>query len=151
MKYIIATIFMLSSIILNAQRSWSLELGVGNHTIADEFVDVQNNYYHLDGVVRYNFNERFGLGIFAGYDNLGLYNVKQATHSNVDYYRASLEGVVDVFELLHLDNGFLTVQTHGGFGFGKQADHIVPNFRGGVAALVRLSPRFALKGDFSTT
>ena len=156
MKKILVTFLLLATCIVSAQKRWSVELGVGNHTIADEFVDVRDNFYHLDGVVRYSFNEKVGLGLYGGFDNLSVDNVNSGLDTDIDYYRISLQGVVDVFEILDLDNNTFTILTHGGFGFAKYDTNngyndVTPTFGGGITGLVHLSERFALKGDFSTT
>ena len=141
---------------VNAQRKWAVELGVGNHTIADEVADLRDNFLHLDGVVRYSFNEKFGVGVYGGYDRLSLENYLTGAEANTDYFRASLEGVVDVTEVANLGNNTFALFAHGGFGASyfntdKDYDKLLPNLSGGLTGLFKLTQSVALKADWTTT
>lgn len=142
---------MLTTFTVAAQKQWAVELGLGNHTIADEFVDLSDNFYHIDGVVRYNISDRFGVGLYGGFDKVNVENVKSGAETELNYFRASLEGVVDMFNLLHIESTKLNLLSHGGFGVSKYGSTVLPNFSGGITGLVKLNHRLAVKADFSTT
>ena len=156
MKKLLAIAFILFAVTVNAQRNWAVEAGVGLNTIADESADLSNNLFHLDGVVRYSFNERFGVGLYGGYDRMNLENFITGEQVNTNFFRLNLEGVIDVFEVVKLSNKYVTVLGHGGFGYtyfetDNGFDKFHPNVSGGLTGLVKLSTDLALKLDWTTT
>lgn len=151
------TLLMIFAVTLSyGQRNWAVEGGVGLHLIADESADLRDNVYHLDGVVRYSFNERFGVGLYGGYDRLNLENFITGEEVNTNYYRLSLQGVIDAFEVLKMRSKYVTLLAHGGFGYtyfdtNNGFDKLHPSVSGGLTGLVKLSTDLALKVDWSTT
>lgn len=156
MKQIFSVVVMMISIGAMAQKpsetkSWSFELGVGTHALADEYVDHQSNSLHFDGVIRKMLNNRFGLGLYGGFDRIDTYNVKDGSVGRVDYGRLHLEGVISVFDALELKHGKFNMLVHGGFGATKMDDNYFPSLSGGLTALKNLGKRWAIKADISTT
>ena len=156
MRKILAIALVLFTVTVSAQRNWAVELGVGNHTIADECADLRDNLYHLDGVVRYSFNEKFGVGVYGGYDRLSLENYLTEEEFNTNYFRATLEGVADVTEITNLGNNTFTLLAHGGvgatyFSVDNGYSNVLPNLSGGLTGLFKLTQSLALKADYSTT
>lgn len=156
MRKILAIALVLFTVTVSAQRNWAVEVGAGLHTIADESADLRDNIYHLDGVVRYSFNERFGVGLYGGYDRLNLENYLTGNQVNTNFYRLNLEGIIDALEVVKLSNDYVTVLAHGGFGYTRfDTDNgftkYHPNVSGGVTGLVKLSTDLALKLDWTTT
>ena len=154
-KILLIALFFVATTI-NAQKHWSAELGVGNQSIASECQDLTNALLHIDGVVRYSFNEKFGVGAYMGYDDLDLENYITKDPTETNYYRLSLEGVVDVTEVTGLGNNVFTLLMHGGFGatyFSTSNDYnsLLPNMSGGITGLFKINKSLALKADMSTT
>lgn len=148
-------VFLMISTNVFAQRSWSVELGAGNHSIVDQWADQTNTWWHLDAVIRKQFNKRMGLGLYMGYDNLDLQNFETLEISNTKYSRASLEAVLNLFEFAHLNSKWFTLLGHVGPGISwintKNDEQWVPNLSGGITGLIKLSNNFDLKADWSTT
>jgi len=96
------------------------------------------------------------LGFNYGKDNLALVDL-DGNNVNTDYNRYNLEAFVDVFDVLDLQNNFITFLAHGGGGIStidaNETDYYqsVFNMRGGLTALIKLSRTVALKADVSTT
>jgi OOP family OmpA-OmpF porin len=156
MKKIIVLLSLILAFQANAQEKWSFGLGIGNQYLASQCAELTDNFLHIDGVVRYSFNEKFGIGVYGGYDALSLENFMTKEQVNTDYYRASLEGVVSVLEVVGLNNTFFDLKAHGGFGgtyFSTDTgyNNVLPNLSGGFTGLFKINRRFALKADVSTT
>lgn len=150
-KLLLVFALILFSVTGNAQKSWSLELGVGNHSIVDEYLDLSDNYIHFNGTVRYSFNEKFGVGLYGGYDKLNLVNYMTLEEYNVNYFRVDAEGVVDMFEVLDLSNNVFTLLAHGGAGASFTPSQTFPNISGGFTGLFKVTKNAAIKLDWTTT
>lgn len=137
-------------------KRWSLEGNFGMHAVGDESATVRDNYNHFDGVLKYNVNRTVALGASYGKDNLSLFNY-DGGYVNTEYNRYNMEMFVDIFDVLDLQNNFITVIGHGGGGISTIDAHetdyyqSVFNMRGGLSLLFKLHRNVALKFDASTT
>ncbi|QQO97273.1 OmpA family protein [Maribacter phage Colly_1] len=135
---------------------WAVEGDFGMHSIGDESATLRDNYNHFGGTLRYNINPKFGLGLSYGKDNLSMLNFDGGIAST-NYNRYDLEAFVDIFDVLDLQNNFITILGHGGGGISTidaiETDYYqsVFNMRGGLTALFKMSRTVALKVDASTT
>ncbi len=155
-KILIVLALVLFTVTSNAQRRWSLEGGFGIHTIADDELDLQDEKYNFNGTLRYNVNEKFGIGLYGAYDELDLKNYITKAESQADYWRLNLEGVIDIFEILDLTNKRFTILVHGGPGLtyiksNNGYENTLPNLSGGFTGLIKVCKRAAIKLDWSTT
>ena len=155
-NFLVILALTLFSVTINAQKQWSAEFGFGNHTIADESSDLENNVYHIDGVVRYSFNERFGVGVYGGFDDLSLEHHIGGQLSKTEYWRVNLEGIADILEITNLSNNYFTILAHGGPGvsiFNADNDYseVTPNISGGFTGILKITEQAALKIDWTTT
>lgn len=158
MKNLLLVIFSFVCLSTTAQEfnRWALEGDFGLHAIGDESADLRDQYNHFGVGLRYNINPKFGLGVSYGKDNLSLVNFDGA-FVNTEYNRYNLEAFVDIFDVLDLQNNFITFLGHGGGGIStidaEESDYYqsVFNMRGGLTALIKLSRSLALKLDASTT
>lgn len=152
----ISLLFLLLTLTVSAQKKLSVEAGFGTHTIADECADLTSNLHHIDGVIRYSFNEKFGIGLYGGFDQLDLENYITKERAFTDYWRISLEGVADVLEVADLSNRYFTILAHGGAGISNFDTSLgykqtVGNVSGGLTGLVKVLPELALKFDYTVT
>lgn len=158
MKHIFIALFSLFCLTTTAQEfnRWAVEGDFGITSIGDESAEMRDNYNHFGLGIRYNINPKFGLGLNYGKDNLALIDF-DGNNVNTDYNRYNLEAFVDVFDILDLQNNFITFLAHGGGGLSTidaiETDYYqsVFNMRGGLTALIKLSRSIALKADVSTT
>lgn len=157
-KYLIIAIAFLSTSLAVGQgfNRWAIEGDFGAHAIGDESADLVDNYNHFGGVIRYNINPKFGLGLTYGKDNLSMVS-NEGWRTNTEYNRYDLEAFVDIFDVLDLQNNFITILGHGGGGISTIDAHesnyyqSVFNMRGGLSALFKITRSVALKLDASTT
>lgn len=155
MKKIFTLLFLFVFVSGVAQyNKWSIEGSLGPHSVVNSLgsSDLLMNY-NLSG--RYMFNDRFGLSLRGDFDNFKSDDIHCPYDVNV--YRASLETVYDIGKPLKF-NTFtknFTILLHGGIGAGlidgSGNSEITFNYIGGVTGLYRLSDRFALKVDVSST
>lgn len=111
---------------------------------------------HLDGGVRYSLNNKFGVKASFGYDNLKNWT-NNSTNAHTEYYRTSLEGVVNLGRILNFENWTQTinVQAHAGGGYSWLNGN---NFNGtdnmghlmaGLTGQIKVASRVALNADFT--
>lgn len=146
----------------NTFNRWSLEISGGVHKPARPMASgYYTNTPDLGQVglgVRYMMNDRFGLRLGLGYNNIEGADTSNEFESS--YYRSSLEGVANVGNLLNFKswtNTFgLLVHAGGGYSFMKYKSPVdidgkdqMLNIIGGVTPMVKLSNRVALFGDVS--
>lgn len=166
MKKIIFSLILLGAITANAQErnynQWSVEAEAGVHKPSNPFSPGYSTATPslLQGGlgVRYMMNEKFGVKLDAGYNNIKSNDDSQEFETN--YYRTSLQGVVNMGSVLNFrswTNNF-NVLFHGGMGYavnkpkypndfdkGDQMLHLMA----GVTPQFKLSDRLALTGDLS--
>lgn len=137
-------------------NKWSVDLNGGfakparNGNAAETFKNL-----HLDGGVRYNLNNKFGIKASFGYDKLDNWVNDQDLNTN--HYRTSLEGVVNVGRLLNFETWtkVLNVQAHAGGGYSwmngdafNGTDNM-GHLMAGLTGQVKVHPRVALNADFT--
>ena len=160
-KIYFGVLFTLSSLLTNAQdySPWSIDLGAGIHRIgstispgADASLLGQGNFG-----VRYMLNERFGVRLDLGYNS---FSESAGNPFKSNYYRASLEGVVNVGSILNFKSWTkkLNVLGHAGLGAASLnvtepadngGDFMIP-LSFGLTPQYQLSERIALFLDFSS-
>jgi len=95
------------------------QLGVNNpiSPMAPGYDAATFNFFHAGIGVRYALTTRFGLRLGGGYDH--FQNRPGALDFNSDYYRVSLEGVVNIGNILNFDNWTrrLGLLMHAGLGY----------------------------------
>jgi OOP family OmpA-OmpF porin len=124
-KIFLGALLFCFSIQANAQdfNKWSLDFGVGVH----EIINPISSGYETGALslgqaslgVRYMFNEKFGLSLGVGYNEFQEGNNSLPFRSN--YYRTSLEGVVNAGNLLKFSSWTkrLNLLFHGGLGYSN--------------------------------
>ncbi len=161
-KICIVSLLFLASFQVNSQNfdKWSLDLGAGIHQVG---APLSSGYaVNMLGQgslgARYMFNERFGLRLDLGYNKF-----KEESGSlpfSANYYRATLEGVVNMGNILKFQTWSkrLNLLAHGGLGIGilnttapvvSGNDNVVSlNF--GLTPQYKISDRIAVFADFSS-
>lgn len=142
-------------------KKWAIDLGAGvNKAVRPISGNAYTNtpsLYQVDLGVRYMFNNKFGVNADFGYDNIE--GDKESIDFESDYYRFTLEGVVNAAEVLGAREwtqrfGLLL---HGGMGVSflkgsdaryQDTDHML-NFQAGVTPQIKLTNSLALFGDLS--
>ncbi|MEX2350197.1 MAG: OmpA family protein [Flavobacteriaceae bacterium] len=141
---------------------WSIELEGGVHKPAVPF---SPGYYtntpdlwQAGLGVRYMFNDKFGAKLDFGYNNIE--SDENSLPFKSTYYRSSLQGVVNVGNVLNFRSWTNTfnVLVHGGFGYSANkpsepnefdsADQML-NLMAGITPQIRLGKSVALTGDLS--
>lgn len=70
MKKLLYTLIFLFALSGVAQeKEWSVGIGAGAHSFVNS-LDNTDLFLNVNGNVRYMFNNKFGLGLYLGYDNL---------------------------------------------------------------------------------
>ncbi|WP_298953144.1 OmpA family protein [uncultured Nonlabens sp.] len=142
-------------------KKWAIDFGAGiNKPVrplsSGAFVNTPS-LYQVDLGVRYMFNNKFGVNADFGYDNIE--GDKVSSNFESDYYRFTLEGVVNAAEVLGAREwtqrfGLLL---HGGMGVSflngsdprfQDTDHML-NFQAGFTPQIKLNNSLALFGDLS--
>lgn len=162
---VLGAIIFCFTIQVNAQEynKWSIDIGAGVHQIINPLsTGYSTNKFSLGQAnfgVRYMFNEKFGLRFDVGYNEFKEGSNSLPFRSN--YYRTSLEGVVNAGNLLkfsswtkrfnllvHVGGGYSTLRTIKPIdnGTGKP----IINFIAGFTPQYKLSDRFSLFLDIST-
>ncbi len=179
MKKLIFTLLISALVIAGAEAQelgeknfnrWSIELGGGLHKPSRPFVDgyFSPTFGAWQGSlgVRYMMNEKFGLKLDAGYNN-----IQEADGSfpfETEYYRANLQGVVNLGNVFGFSDWTNTIGLllHGGAGVGYMKigendaadlttntfageDDYMANFIVGITPQFRLGNRVALTTDLS--
>ena len=135
---------------------WALEAEIGGNRINDEASASKTGGLHLGLGLRYSFNEIVSAGLTVSFDTEELSNDFTYNSTDFKYFRANVEGYIDAFNILDLNNQFMTVLFHGGPGVSliktdNDYDQTLMNVRGGLTALFKFNERLAFKADFSTT
>ncbi|RKR05896.1 OOP family OmpA-OmpF porin [Flavobacterium sp. 90] len=143
-----------------AYNKWSIELNGGVNkpvrAMTPGYSSETLGLFHTDLGVRYMFNPKFGLKLDVGYDQLQERNDTPEFDSK--YYRASLQGVVNLGRALNFETWTNTfgLLAHGGFGVSQLSnddgfdgkDYMAHGIMG-LTGQVRLSNRVALTGDLT--
>lgn len=150
---------------MNAQNSkdkydhWAIDLGAGIHTVGASLSPGYNPALFGQGNlgVRYMFNNRFGLRLDLGYSS---FQDEEDLPFKSNYYRASLEGVVNMGDVLkfHTWTDRFNLLMHGGVGAAslnitEPADNggdlmMALNF--GITPQFRINNRMSVFLDFSS-
>jgi len=165
MKKITLSLLALTvGICANAQdkpyNKWSVDLNAGfakpARTLSSGYSAETFKNLHLDGGVRYSINNKIGVKASFGYDKIDNW-----TNSNLkaqsDYYRTSLEGVVNLGRILNFENwtNTLGLQVHAGGGYSWlngdkfSSSDKMGHLMAGLTGQVKLHSRVALNADFT--
>jgi len=149
---------------VNAQEkpfnSWSIDLNGGLTKPAKPmtpgyYTETFDSFFHVDGGVRYMFNNKFGLKVDFGYDD--MQNGDNSNKFKTKYYRTNIQGVANLGRIMNFEEwtSVLNLQAHAGAGYSwmtndffKGTDEMA-NAIAGLTAQVKLGKRVALNADFS--
>lgn len=134
-------------------NKWSIDLGAGIHTIGVPLSSGYNASPLGQGNfgVRYMLNNRFGLRFDIGFSK---FNESKGTPAfDANYYRASMEGVVNIGNVLNFNSWSkrINLLLHAGGGFSS-LNTLSPTINGGdgmVNLLVGLTPQFKISDKIS--
>lgn len=154
-KIYFGTVFTLMSFFASAQEydHWSIDIGGGMHQIGSTLTSGFNENIFGQGHIgyRYMFNEKFGLRVDLGYNSFTANENSQPFTSN--YYRASLEGVVNLGSVLHFYTWTSRFNLLVHTGLGAASLNITdPVDNGGdemLAINLGITPQFKLNNRFS--
>lgn len=147
---------------LNDYDHWSIELSGGVHKPSRNFAPgyyTQTPSFFQGGLgVRYMFNNKFGLRLGLGYNNID--SDDDSLPFEASYYRASLEGVINLTNVLGFSewtNTFgLLVHGGGGYSFIKHKEPFdldgkdnMLHIMGGITPQIRITNSIALFADVS--
>ncbi|MDR2221708.1 MAG: OmpA family protein [Flavobacteriaceae bacterium] len=148
--------------VANAQEKnynrWAVDLNGGlakpARTLTPGFSAETFENLHLDGGVRYSLNNKFGVKGSFGYDKLDSWTNNQDVKA--EYYRTSLEGVVNLGRILNFENwtSVLNVQAHAGGGYSWLRGSFdgtdnMGHLMAGLTGQIKLHKRVALNADFT--
>ena len=161
-KIYFGAVFTFMSLFASAQDydHWSIDIGGGIHqvgsTLSPGFSENIFGQGHMG--YRYMFNEKFGLRLDLGYNSFTANEDSQPFTSN--YYRASLEGVVNLGSVLkfHTWTNRFNLLAHGGVGAASlnitdpvdNGGDVMFAMNFGITPQFRLNNRFSLFLDFSS-
>ncbi len=141
-------------------NKWSLELNGGVNKPSKPFTTgyytATPSPYNVDFGVRYMFNNKIGVKADIGYYKLE--NNDASLEFTTQYYRADIQGVVNVGRVLNFETftkriGFL-FHMGGGYAQFRSDDHDftdrLGNFIVGLTGQFKLSDRVVLNGDFTS-
>ena len=139
---------------------WSIELNGGLNKPQKPFTSgyftATPSPFNVDFGVRYMFNNKFGLKADVGYYNFE--NKDTSLEFKSQYYRASLQGVLNMGRMLNFEtftNRF-GLLLHGGGGYSqfKSDNHNFTDQLGhlivGITGQFKLTDRIVLNGDFTS-
>ncbi|WP_236002886.1 OmpA family protein [Luteirhabdus pelagi] len=145
---------------LKEYDKWAIEASVGIHKPTRQFAPGYYTNTPSFGLaqlgVRYNFNPDFGVRLGLGYNNIE--SDDEALPFKSSYYRASLEGVLNMTSILNFSDWTDTfgLQIHGGGGYAV-LDHNEPaefdendnilHIMAGITPQIRLTNSIALFAD----
>lgn len=161
-KIYFGALFAIMSFITNAQdySPWTIDLGAGIQQAGSTVSDGYNTSTFGQGSfgVRYMFNERFGLRLDLGYNSFSDAEGSLPFKSN--YYRANLESVLNLGNILNFDSWTerFNLLGHGGVGAGSlnvteptdNGGDLIFSINFGITPQYQLSDRIALFLDFNT-
>ncbi|HET8803139.1 MAG TPA: OmpA family protein [Aequorivita sp.] len=146
----------------NDYNQWSIEVSGGVHKPSRPFAEgyYTNTPSFGQGQlgVRYMFNDKFGLRLGLGYNNIE--GDDNSLPFKTSQYRSTLEGVVNLTSLLNFSDwtNTLGLLVHGGAGYSimdykspvdiDKNDNML-NIMGGITPMVKLGRSVALFGDVS--
>jgi OmpA-OmpF porin, OOP family len=166
-KTVLCLLIAMGAMTLQAQEEknynqWSIELEGGVHKPATPFTQgyyTSTPSFWQGGLgIRYMFNEKFGTKLGFGYNSIE--NADNSMEFKSEYFRANLQGVVNMGSVLNFRNwtNSLNFLVHGGFGYSankpseprefSSADQML-NVMFGLTPQLRLGNRVALTGDLS--
>ena len=140
-------------------NKWSIDINAGLSRPTTPFTQgyfVEDlSFFHVDFGARYMFNPKFGLKADIGIDKYD--QSKNSLPFKGEYYRANLQGVVNVGRILNFEDFSqrLNLQLHAGFGYAYlQTDAFdgkdeMTNVPIGLTAQFKISERVALNADFT--
>lgn len=176
MKKLILPILLLAAVGLSAQETdtamqseqtnqfnkWSVEISGGVHKpsrpMASGYSTSTPDFGQVGLGFRYMLNEKFGLRLGLGYNSFTEDDNSRPFESS--YYRSSLEGVVNLGNVLNFNSWTKTfgllVHGGGGYSFMKfdspveiDANDNMLNIMAGVTPMIKLGNRVSLFGDVS--
>lgn len=165
-KIFFGTLLMLCFFTAKAQENnnnydhWAIDLGAGIHqagsTLSPGYSVAMFGQGNLG--VRYMFNNRFGLRLDLGYNSFTDDDGSRPFKSN--YYRASLEGIVNVGDVLkfHTWTNKFNLLMHGGIGTASlniteptdNGGDLMTALNFGLTPQYKLTDRMSLFLDFSS-
>jgi outer membrane protein OmpA-like peptidoglycan-associated protein len=140
-------------------NKWAVGAEFGVSNISDESAISQekldNIFTHVGADVRYNFNPKIGVGIVGAYNNMDVEDF-DGNPQNLDFGRVNLEVYLNIFKMLDLYPKKFTMLVHAGPGISfidtnNDYSETVGNFSGGITGLYKVSNRFAIKLDYTST
>jgi OOP family OmpA-OmpF porin len=172
-KILLTLLFALALNSLNAQNEpvkkkeigfnqWSIELSGGfnkpQRPMTTGYTTTVVSPYTVDLGIRYMFNNKFGLKGDFGYNSFTA-EKDESIDFDSKYYRADLQGVVNLGRIMNFETWTNTFGLLGHAGFGlsflerKDPTYVkdrMGNFMVGVTGQIKLTDRIALTGDFTT-
>ena len=156
-KIYFGAVFTLMSFLINAQDDydhWSIDIGGGIHQVGANLS--QGYAINILGQgsfgYRYMFNERFGVRLDLGYNSFSASKDSKADFKS-NYYRASLEGIVNLGNILKFNSFTDRFNLLGHVGAGAASLNVTePTDNGGDIMYVMnigLTPQFKLNDRFS--
>ncbi|HLF52866.1 OmpA family protein [Flavobacterium sp.] len=141
-------------------NQWSVDINAGVNKpttpFAQGYYTNTPSLFHADLGVRYMFNNKFGIKADFGYDQLK--NDENSLEFDGQYYRTSLQGVLNVGRLLNFEDWTqrLNLQAHTGAGYSFMKNDAfegstdnMANFLLGLTGQIKLTEKIALNGDFT--
>ncbi|APZ44936.1 cell envelope biogenesis protein OmpA [Polaribacter reichenbachii] len=156
-KIYFGAVFTLLSFLTQAQEDfdhWSIDIGGGLHQIGSTITPGYSANILGQGSMgfRYMFNEKFGLRLDLGYNSFSADENSTADFKS-NYYRASLEGVVNLGNLLNFKSFTNRFNLLAHVGAGAASLNVTePTDNGGDLMYVMnvgLTPQFKLSNRFS--
>ena len=143
-------------------NQWSVELSGGfnkpQRPMTAGYTTTVVSPYTVDLGIRYMFNNKFGLKGDFGYNSF-TGEKDESIDFDTKYYRADLQGVVNLGRVMSFENWTNTFGLLGHAGFGlsflerKDPTYVkdrMGNFMIGVTGQIKLTDRIVLTGDFTT-
>ena len=142
-------------------NQWSVEISGGfnkpQRPMTSGYYTAIVSPYTVDLGIRYMFNNKFGLKGDFGYNSFT--DEDGSMPFNTKYYRADLQGVVNLGRIMSFETWTKTFGLLGHTGFGlsmlerKDPTYLkdrMGNYILGVTGQIKLTDRIALTGDFTT-
>jgi len=141
-------------------NQWSIDLNGGltkptNPMSNGFYTDTFDSFIHVDAGVRYMFNNKFGLKVDFGYDDMK--NSSDSYDFKTKYYRTNIQGVANLGRILNFEDwtSVLNLQAHAGVGYSWMTNDYfsgkdqMGNALAGLTAQIKLGNRVALNADFT--
>ena len=151
-KFMFIAVLLFSIASYSQYDRWSFDAEIGSHIVSDESAILNDYGLHLGAGVRYNLNERFGIGFRAGYDRITMYNPYEEK-AELAFKRVAFEGTLNVLDLLDLRNNVFALHFHGGPGMAfldNDYDEYTFNMSGGITGLFKVTEWLAIRTDFTS-